>query len=59
MLNGLAAKMLFDRNLIVRRENESFGSLRARSLVPGLCSGRNAPPARYRGESESRWLREH
>ena len=56
-LNGLAAKMLFDQDLLAHRENESFGSLRARSLVPGLCSGKNAPPARYRGESETRWLR--
>lgn len=55
--NGLAAKMLFDKRLIVRRENESFGSLRARSLVPGLCRGKDAPPEHYAGESETRWLR--
>lgn len=58
MLNGMAAKMLFEKDLIVRREEESFGSLRARSLVPGLCRGKNAPSARYGGESEARWLRE-
>ena len=28
MLNGLAAKMLFEKDLIVRREGERFGSLR-------------------------------
>ena len=59
MLNGMAPKMLFDKDLIVHREGESFGSLRARSLVPGLCRGKDAPPARYGGESEARWLREH
>lgn len=58
MLNGLADKMLYDRDLIVRRDGESFGSLRARSLVPGLCRGKGAPPARYSGESEARWLRD-
>ncbi len=56
MLNGLAAKMLFEKDLIVRREGESFGSLRARSLVPGRCRGKDAPPAVYAGESETRWL---
>lgn len=55
--NGLADKLLFDKNLLVRREKESFGSLRARSLVPGLCRGKGAPPAHYAGESEARWLR--
>ncbi len=59
MLNGMAAKMLFEKDLIVHREGESFGSIRARSLVPGLCRGKDAPPARYGGESEARWLREH
>ena len=59
MLNGMAAKMLFEKDLIVHREEESFGSLRARSLVPGLCRGKDAPPAHYGGESEARWLREH
>lgn len=58
MLNGMASQMLFEKNLTVRREGESFGALRARSLVPGLCRGKNAPPARYGGESETRWLRE-
>ena len=58
MLNGLAAKMLYDRGVLRCRENESFGSLRARSLVPGLCRGKNAPPARYGGESECRWLKD-
>ena len=58
LLNGLAAKMLFEKNLTVHREGESFGSLRARSLVPGLCRGKDAPPARYGGESEAHWLRE-
>ena len=58
-LNGMAAKMLFEKDLIVHREDESFGSLRARSLVPGLCCGKDAPPAHYGGESEARWLREH
>ena len=59
MLNGMAAKMLFEKDLIVHREDESFGSLRARSLVPGLCCGKDAPPAHYGGESEARWLHEH
>ena len=59
MLNGMADKMLFDKDLIVYREGESFGSIQARSLVPGLCSGKDAPPAHYGGESEARWLREH
>ena len=59
MLNGMAAKMLFEKDLVTHREDESFGSLRARSLVPGLCRGKDAPPARYGGESEARWLREH
>ena len=59
MLNGMAARMLFERGITVHREGESFGSLRARSLVPGLCRGKDAPPARYGGESEARWLREH
>ena len=57
ILNGLAAKMLFDRKLLAHREGESFGSLRARSLVPGLCRGKDAPPAHYGGESRTRWLR--
>ena len=57
MLNGLAAKMLYDRGVLRCREGESFGSLRARSLVPGLCRGKNAPPAHYGGESECRWLK--
>ncbi len=59
VLNGLAVQMLFEKGMVVRREDESFGSIRARSLVPGLCNGKNAPPAHYGGESESRWLREH
>ena len=59
MLNGMAAKMFFEKDLLVHRENESFGSLRARSLVPGLCRGKDAPHARYGGESETRWLSEH
>ena len=59
MLNGMAAKMLFEKDLIVHPEDESFGSIRARSLVPGLCRGKDAPPAHYNGESEARWLREH
>ena len=57
MLNGLAAKLFFEGNLLAHRDDESFGSLRARSLVPGLCRGKNAPSAHYGGESESRWLR--
>ena len=57
ILNGMAAAMLFEQHLLVCREDESFGSLRARSLVPGLCRGKNAPPAHYRGESEARWAR--
>ena len=57
MLNGLAAKMLYDRKVLRHRESESFGSLRARSLVPGLCCGKGAPRTRYAGESECRWLR--
>ena len=59
MLNGMAAKLLFEKDRIVHREGESFGSIRARSLVPGLCRGKDAPPAHYAGESEARWLREH
>ena len=58
MLNGLAAKMLYDCGVLRCREGESFGSLRARSLVPGLCRGKNAPPAQYGGESECRWLKD-
>ena len=58
VLNGMAAKLLFEKDLIVHREGESFGSIRARSLVPGLCNGKDAPEARYGGESEARWLRE-
>ena len=58
MLNGMAAKLLFEKERIVHREGESFGSIRARSLVPGLCQGKDAPPAHYGGESEARWLRE-
>ena len=57
LLNGQAAKMLYDKDKLCYRESESFGSLRARSLVPGLCRGKNAPPAHYTGESEARWLR--
>ncbi len=59
LLNGLAVQLLFEKDMVVRREGESFGSIRARSLVPGLCSGKNAPSAHYGGESEARWLREH
>ena len=59
MLNGLAPKMLFEKDLIVCRKGESFGSIRARSLVPGLCCGKDAPAAHYGGESEAGWLREH
>ena len=58
VLNGMAAKLLFEKELIVHREGESFGSIRARSLVPGLCNGKDAPEARYGGESEARWLHE-
>jgi hypothetical protein len=57
ILNGLAVQMLYEKDLIARREDESFGSIRARSLVPGLCRGESAPPALYGGESEARWLR--
>ena len=59
LLNGLAVQLLFEKGMVVCRENESFGSIRARSLVPGLCNGKNAPAGRYAGESEARWLREH
>ena len=59
LLNGQAAKMLYDKDKLCHRENESFGSLRARSLVPGLCRGKNAPPVHYTGESEACWLRSH
>ena len=59
ILNGMAVQLLFEKDMIAHREGESFGSIRARSLVPGLCNGRNAPPAHYGGESEARWLREH
>lgn len=58
ILNGMAVQLLFEKDMVVRREGESFGSIRARSLVPGLCSGKNAPSAHYGGESEARWLRE-
>ena len=58
LLNGMADNMLFEQSLIVCRKDESFGSLRSRSLVPGLCRGKNAPPERYRGESEARWVRD-
>ena len=58
LLNGLAVQLLFEKGMVVRREGESFGSIRARSLVPGLCRGKDAPPAHYGGESEARWLRE-
>lgn len=57
ILNGMASNLLFERKLIVCREDESFGSIRARSLVPGVCRGKDAPPARYEGESEARWIR--
>ena len=59
LLNGLAVQMLFEKGMVARREGESFGSIQARSLVPGLCNGKGAPPAHYGGESEARWLREH
>ena len=59
LLNGLAVQMLFEKGMVARREGESFGSIQARSLVPGLCRGKDAPPAHYGGESEARWLREH
>ena len=59
LLNGLAVQLLFEKGMVVRREGESFGSIRARSLVPGLCRGKDAPSAHYGGESEARWLREH
>ena len=59
LLNGRAVQLLFEKGMVVRREGESFGSIRARSLVPGLCNGKNAPSAHYGGESEARWLREH
>ena len=58
IFNGMADSLLFERQLIFCREGESFGSIRARSLVPGICRGKNAPPARYEGESETRWVRE-
>ena len=57
MFNGMAPSLLFEKKLLVCREGESYGSLRARSLVPGLCLGKNAPVTHYRGESEARWLR--
>lgn len=57
IFNGMAGNMLFEKDLIVHREGESFGSLRARSLVPGRCNGEGAPATHYRGESEARWLR--
>ena len=59
LLNGRAVQLLFEKDMVARREGESFGSIRARSLVPGLCSGKDAPSAHYGGESEARWLREH
>lgn len=58
ILNGMMDHLLFEQKLIVRREGESFGSLRARSLAPGRCSGKGAPHERYRGESGARWLKE-
>lgn len=57
MFNGMAPSLLFEKKLLVCREGESYGSLRARSLVPGLCIGKNAPVTHYRGESEARRLR--
>ena len=57
-LNGQAPSLLFEKKLLLCREGESYGSLRARSLVPGLCLGKNAPVTHYRGESETRWLRQ-
>lgn len=57
ILNGLADQMLFENGMLVCRKKESFGSLRARSMVPGICRGENAPPRRYEGESEANWLR--
>lgn len=58
ILNGMAVQLLFEKDMIAHREGESFGSIRARSLVPGLCCGKDAPAGRYAGESEARWLRE-
>ena len=57
-LNGQTPSLLFEKKLLLCREGESYGSLRARSLVPGLCLGKNAPVTHYRGESETRWLRQ-
>lgn len=57
MLNGLAAQLFYEKDLLAHRDDESFGALRARSLVPGICRGKNAPSAHYCGESEARWLR--
>ena len=58
ILNGMMARTLFEKDLLVCRKGESFGSLRARSFVPGRCCGDQAPQACYGGESETRWLRE-
>ena len=58
ILNGMAVQLLFEKDMIAHRAGESFGSIRARSLVPGLCCGKDAPAGRYAGESEARWLRE-
>ena len=57
LFNGMADHLLYEQRQLVCREGESFGSLRARSLVPGRCRGKNAPPVPYRGESEARWLK--
>jgi len=54
--NGFGDKMLFEKELLVRRPGESFASLRARCVVPGISAGAGAPKTRYRGTSEARYL---
>lgn len=39
IFNGLFDRYLFEKGFLERRNGESFGSLKSRSFVPGLCSG--------------------
>ena len=56
LLNGFSDQLLFQREMLIRREGESFDSLHARCLVPGKCSGADAPDRKYSGTSETGWL---
>lgn len=57
LMNGMAAKMLFENGMLFHRDGERFDSLRSRCLVPGRCSGAEAPREPYRGTSEASFLR--